>query len=476
MFGVTEVFGVGRVNGYALGAVPRISALSTESSPRERPNGEAPLAPEESTPETTVEPRLTHSSSAQPKTSRLQQTYPSPAHINGPKLYYRIAMVAACPFPANRGTPARIFHMADELARRGHHVDVVAYHLGDEGRPSGFRLHRIGKIKTYKKLSPGPTLQKLLIVDFCLATKLVGLLWRGRYDVIHAHHFEGLLAALPARLICKIPLVFDMHTILETELPFYHGRWAGLLERTGRILDRNLPGRADRVIAISEEIRVRLIEYGIPADIVSVVPNGVEEPFFDAEPPPAAMMGRLTSRRLVFAGNLAPYQGIDLLLKAFANCCWRRPGLRLRILSDSPFATYEALATELGVRDAIELVRANLDDLPTELAAADVLLNPRVTGAGLPQKMLNYMAAGRPIVSFAGTARYLEHERNALVVADHDINGFADAILRLIGDRALAKRLGDAARGVAREQLSWSRTAQGVEDVYARLPSRCKSS
>jgi glycosyltransferase involved in cell wall biosynthesis len=394
---------------------------------------------------TTVELRSTQTGGPQPLASYLRPAQPkAPPDVGDPERRYRIAMVAACPFPADRGTPARIFHMANELARRGHHVDVVTYHLGDRTRPSAFRVRRIVTIKTYRKLSPGPTLQKVLIVDFCLATKLVATLRRARYDIIHA--------------------------------PCYHGRFARVLAWIGRVLDRNLPGRADQVIVVSEEIRGRLIEYGIPADIVSLVPNGVEESFFNAQRPPAAMTGRSAPPRLVFAGNLAPYQGIDLLLRAFAESRWRRPGLRLRILSSSPFAAYEALAMELGVRHAIELVHPSLDDLPAELAAADILLNPRVTGAGLPQKMLNYMAAGRPIVSFAGTARYLDHERNALIVADGDVSSFADAILRLIGDRALATRLGNAARELAREQLSWSRTARGVEDVYARLLPGCPGS
>jgi glycosyltransferase involved in cell wall biosynthesis len=272
------------------------------------------------------------------------------------------------------------------------------------------------------------------------------------------------------------PLVFDAHTMLETELPFYAARSARLLGHVGRLLDRSLPGWADHVVVVSDEIRARFVEHGIPAERLSLVPNGVEDYFFEAPQPPAATGAEPTAPCLVFSGNLAPYQGIDLLLRAFAESRSRRPELRLRILSDGPFAPYEALAAELDVRHAIELKRTRLDDLPTELAAADILLNPRTTGAGLPQKMLNYMATGRPIVSFAGTARYLIHEHNALVVADRDIKGFADAILRLIGDRPLGQRLGQEARRLAHDELSWSRTAAGVESVYARLRPECAPS
>src|SRR5678816_2423168 len=82
---------------------------------------------------------------------------------------YRIAMVAACPFPATRGTPIRIFRIAEQLGRRGHDVDVFTYHLGLSVDGVPFSTHRIANIPSYRKQSPGPTYQKLLVLDPLLA-------------------------------------------------------------------------------------------------------------------------------------------------------------------------------------------------------------------------------------------------------------------------------------------------------------------
>ena len=60
--------------------------------------------------------------------------------------------------------------------------------------------------------------------------------------------------------------------------------------------------------------------------------------------------------RLIFTGNLAEYQGIDLMLKAFAAALPRIPAARLRIASDSSFEPYEALARELGIRQQIDII------------------------------------------------------------------------------------------------------------------------
>jgi glycosyltransferase involved in cell wall biosynthesis len=208
--------------------------------------------------------------------------------------HYRVAMLAACPFPAARGTPIRILRIADELARRGHDVDVITYHLGSDPQDAAFRIHRIANVRTYQKESPGPSYQKLLVLDPLLALKLLRLARRKRYDVVHAHHVEGLLAALPAARLFHVPVIFDAHTLLESELPFYRlGVSRAVLARVGRILDARLTRRADHVIAVSEKIRSAFVgRWGVDPDKVSVIPNGVECELFPS--PPAAGAGRAT--------------------------------------------------------------------------------------------------------------------------------------------------------------------------------------
>jgi glycosyltransferase involved in cell wall biosynthesis len=381
----------------------------------------------------------------------------------------RIAVVAACPFPAPRGTPIRIHRIANELGRRGHDVDVFTYHLGSTTEGGAFRIHRIANIRTYRKHSPGPTYQKLLILDPLLAIKLVAAVRKRRYDVIHAHHAEGLLAALPAHRIFGIPVVFDVHTLLEAELPYYRmGLSERALRRIGAVIDARLPGHADHVIAVSEDIRAALTrKSGIAPGAVSVIPNGVEEAFFAAAIPTQTRVGSGPS--VVYAGNLAEYQGIEFLLRAFAAAHQRRPDVVLQLLTESPFDAYESMARTLGVRESITIAKASLEDLPARLAAADVAVNPRIECSGLPQKLLNYMAAGCPIVTFAGSAKHVTHEKNALIVADRDVDALADAALRLIADKPLARRLGAEARLFARTELGWPRAAEHVEAVYERV-------
>lgn len=384
------------------------------------------------------------------------------------KRHFRIAMVAACPFPYPRGTPIRIFRMTEALSRRGHDVHVITYHLGNEVKEPGFRIHRIPDVKTYRKCSPGPTYQKLMVLDPLLAIKLFKVLKTYEIDVIHAHNYEGLFVSLCVRRWTRHPIVYDAHTLLESELPFYNE--LGLPERIkkgiSQRLDLWLPKRADHIITVTERIKNKLIENaGVMPENTTVVTNGVESEHFDVKPENHETYKK-AEKILVFTGNLAPYQRIDLLLQAFGRVLSERRDVRLLIVSDSPFSSYEPLASALKIREYIDVVKSEFNDIPKHLARADVALNPRTDCDGIPQKLLNYMAARKPIVSFEGSAKNIKHGKTGLVVENGNISAFAKATLQLLNDPILAQRIGANARDYVTSEYTWEKTAEKVESIY----------
>ena len=394
-------------------------------------------------------------------------TFPDPQapHLaSGSNERFRIAMVAACPMPARRGTPLRIERLAEALIARGHDVELITYHVADGPQPLEMPVHRIFRRQVYWRMPVGPSFRKLALYDPALSWKLSRVLAARRFDVIHAHHVEGLLVALPVRLLRRIPLVYDAHTMLSAELPSYA---AGLARSAfgalGGWLDGALPRRADHVVAVTPDIRDRLLQaHGLQPDRVSVVTNGVETASFRVATPPR----RDGLIRLIYTGTLAQYQNIDLLLEAFARVRQVRPDLRLCLSVSSSFEPYEAAARRLGVREAIEVLTDGFSELPLQLAAATIAVLPRVSCPGIPQKLLNYMAAGKAIVASAGSAKVLEHERTGLVVANGDVSGFADAVLRLADDPELGEELGKRAREKVENEFSWENAAERLEPVY----------
>ena len=382
-------------------------------------------------------------------------------------------MVAACPMPARRGTPLRIERLAQALAARGHEVELITYHVAEGRQSLGVPVHRIFRRPVYWRMPVGPSLRKLAFYDPALSWKLSRVLSERRFDVIHAHHVEGLLVALPPRLRHGIPLVYDAHTMLAAELPSYAtGLTRSTFAALGGWLDGALPRRADHVVAVTSDIRDRLVSaHGLEPDRITVVTNGVESGYFRVGPPPR-QDGVV---RLIYTGTLAPYQNVELLLEAFARARQARQDLRLCFAVSSSFEPYEPLARRLGVMAAVEVLPDGFAELPLRLATAAIAVLPRISCPGIPQKLLNYMAAGKAIVASAGSAKVLDHERTGLIVANGDVSGFAAAVLRLAGDPALGEALGSRARETVEREFSWEGAAERLEPVYARLAATAQS-
>jgi glycosyltransferase involved in cell wall biosynthesis len=359
--------------------------------------------------------------------------------------------------------------MAEALAGNGHEVHVIAYHLGRSVSPPPFHIHRVPELKFYRKVSPGPSYLKLLLLDPLLTRVLWRVLRTRNIDLIHAHHYEGLLTALAVCPFTKHPVIYDAHTLLESELPSYKlGLPIRVKKGLGRWLDRGLPRKASHVIAASEQLRNKLVTRGgVEPEDITAVPNGVETGHF--EPGRSRAVRRNKRKTLIFTGNLGPYQGIDLLMHILKAVLHQRDDVQLLIVSDSGFEPYDSLAKQLGIREHISVRRSTFQDLPKFLADADVALNPRIDCDGYPQKLLNYMAASKPVVSFASSAKHLTHRETGWIVPDGDVGGFAEAILSLLANGEMAERLGNNAKQLVQSDFSWEQTAQATEAVYERV-------
>jgi len=392
----------------------------------------------------------------------------------------RILMLAACPFPWPRGTPIRIQRLAEALTQKGHKVDVVTYHLGQSADSLPFQVHRIAKVAYYRRVSAGPSLTKLFLLNPMLLRLSLKVAKNADYNIIHAHHIEGVMTALAARTFfgLKLPIVYDAHTLVGSELQDYALLiGSGFKRLLGNFMDHYLARRADSIIAVTDSIKTAFVANATQsAERIYVISNGIEDDFIRRADQArhklaqTAIEEEVRKKRdapvFIFAGNAAAYQGIELMLKAFTLVLQRFPAARLRILSNESFAKYQTLLDKLGIADKVSISNVTLDELPALLVQADVLLNPRSRCAGIPQKLLNYIAAGRPTVSFAGSSKIITDRVDGLVVENDDVHAFADAMLELVENHDLARSLSDAALNQLLVRHHWHSVAKQTEVVY----------
>jgi glycosyltransferase involved in cell wall biosynthesis len=382
---------------------------------------------------------------------------------------FRVAMVAACPFPTAGGSQVLTRQLAETLAARGHAVHLVTYHLAGAGPPVTMPVHRIPAVPGYTKLGAGPAWGKPFL-DLLLAGRLLQVIRREHIQIIHAHNVEALACGLLVRPWTGTPVVYHAHNVFEQELPAYFP--GPLLHRLARwvggAVDVTLPRRADATIVLTEFAATTLRARGVPAARLRLIPPGVECP---PMPPRDERSERSEpSARVVYAGNLDPYQDMEVLLRCWPRVVAARPDATLTVISASSPKRWQRLEATTHVAGHVRFLSGrHFADVWAILTAADVAVCPRTSRDGFPIKLLNYMAAGRPIVVSAGSAHGLTHGESAYVVPDGDEPALAAGIVTLLNDPALAQRLGDAARELARTRHDWRTIAQQVEAVYEMI-------
>jgi 1,2-diacylglycerol 3-alpha-glucosyltransferase len=398
--------------------------------------------------------------------------------------HYSIAMVAACAFPANHGSPASVREMSDTLSQMGHAVHIVTYPTGQKDIVVRYaKVHRTGPFRPETNAKVGPSPEKFL-EDLALLRLLVRVIRRERIDIIHAHNYEGALIGVMAKWITGRPLLYNAVNLMSDELAGYRFiRPAWLARAIAHGLDWFVPIFPDHITAVSPELRQWFIERGTAERKVDMIPAGIVPEMFDnADPETIRRRHAINGRAIVmYTGVLNTFQRIDYLLRAFAAVSKQLPDALLimvsALVSESHQREHKKLADQLGISNAIMWIAPHsLEDLPSYLALANVTVISRPECPGHPIKLLNYMLASKPIVCFEGAAKGLRHLHDAFIVPNHDCEALGKGIITLLQDHQLAERLGANARATVLANFDWRIICERIERIYDRLLGKSESS
>jgi glycosyltransferase involved in cell wall biosynthesis len=245
------------------------------------------------------------------------------------------------------------------------------------------------------------------------------------------------------------------------------GHWiTPLHRRLGRLL--NLFTTATLVNCQAARQAFLESEGGDPESIC-VLENGVNLERFRDIPPVEALPIR-TAMHVGCVANLRPIKGLDDLIQAAARLKEQFPQTVFTVAGEGELK--EALRGKVdrsGLADRF-FFPGGVTDVPRFLAQLDVAVLCS-HAEGMSNALLEYMAAGRPIVAttVGAAVELIEHGTHGLLVPPGDASRLADAIGRLMSDRPLAARLGEAARARAIRRFGRAAMVQRFENYYARL-------
>jgi glycosyltransferase involved in cell wall biosynthesis len=349
------------------------------------------------------------------------------------------------------GSEAHLLSLLPRLRERGWDVRMLMLH---EDEPGAWDFARALTARGV----PLDAIRVRADVDPIAFGRLVAYLVRHRPAILHTHLVHGETYGLLAGTVAQVPVRFSTkHGFNEfREMPYFG------------LADRAVASLAHVEIAISRGLARYLEEVeGFDGESFEIVHYGIEP---DGEPPSYGG----DAPRLLCVGRLIPIKGHIVLLRAFAEARKALPGLELEIAGRGPLEpALHALARELGVGDAVRFL-GHVTPIQGAIEQATVVVVPSM-GEGFGMVALEAMERARPVIAAAigGLGEIVRDGVTGVLVPPGESEPLAAAIVRVAGDRELARRMGAAGRerALARflQVFCTERTELLYEDALSKL-------
>jgi len=368
-----------------------------------------------------------------------------------------VLMLAPEPFFQPRGTPISIHFRIKALADLGHRTDLITYPLGEDLAFPNFTIFRVPNLLRLRRIKIGPSAAKLPL-DGLMVVKTLSALLRRRYDVIFSHEEAGWFGAFFGRLF-RIPHIYDMHSSLPQQLENFNFSRSRALKGIFDDLERYVLRNSKAVIVICRDLLDYVKDQGF-ADKAVFLENFMDFADFAAAPPsPEEVAGiRATvapggEKIVLYAGNFEPYQGIPLLIEAFAQVRSRA----VLLIVGGVKAEHDAarkMAEKLGAGGRIAFVeKVAPRKVPLYVAASDVLVSPRVSGTNTPLKIYSFLKAGKPFVATRLWTHTQVLDDSVAVLADPNPESFAAGLTDALETEEAQTRAREAKRRADRDYI-----------------------
>ena len=295
-----------------------------------------------------------------------------------------------------------------------------------------------------------------------------------RADVIYERRYSCKIG-LAVKMLRALPLVVEINGLVDEEARIQRRERPPRPPRLRRWWYRRMFGSADGIIAVTDSIKAALVDaHGVPTSRIDVVSNGANTELFRPLDRSACRtaLGLKEQPLVCFVGELTPWQGVDVLIRAASILRGQVPPVLVLIVGNGMERDeLENLATKLGAPVRF-IGPVGYEDVPLYLGASDVAVVPKLplTSGYSPLKVYESLACGRTVVaSRTSGLEFVEARDVGLLVPPGDASALAEAIAQLLADPRRCEDMGARAREVALREYSWRRTAERVLSAVRRF-------
>ena len=384
----------------------------------------------------------------------------------------KIAMCVPFFFPHFGGTEKYVKDLSVELVSRGHQVTIITNNVPKEaGAPSTEIMDGINIIR----------LDAMNFVYLPVSFKFNLKMLKG-FDLVHSHcPAFGFTRAIRNRL--KVPHIVTYHcdtTMSEKFFGVKMPKWViNGVERMTNAYARMILPKVDRIITTTES-------YASTSPVLknfphTAIPIGYHYEMFDASRQKQGITESSRDRKKVlFLGRFAANKGVDYLVKAIPLVLKEVPDAKFVLCGEGEEKPHiEAFIDKVGVRSHIEFRgKVNIDEMVNLYSTCGMYVFPsinRLEAFGIVQ--LEAMSCYTPVIAsnIPGVNNVMDVNQNGLLVEPRDVEGLAAAIVKLLKDPELARRMGEHGRKLVETKYNWKTIGDRIETLYKEALAKKKA-
>ena len=295
--------------------------------------------------------------------------------------------------------------------------------------------------------------------------RLAMFLRRGRFQIVHTHDLYANLLGIPAARIAGVPVTISSQRDLSHLDVYQTGR---------RVWIRRVQNLSMAVLTNSKAVRESVLaENHFAPEKIRIIYNGVDTDKFQQGSRDRNWLAPDAAKEkwITLVGNMhSDVKGHPLLIAAAPEVIREFPQTRFVLVGDGARRNdFEQEVAQLGLQSHF-LFLGRRDDVNRILACSDIAVLPS-KAEGLPNAVLEYLAAGLPMIAtrVGGNSEIVEDGKNGLLVPPEDSGALANALLRLLRAPELAARLACRGRELVVAEFSFRRLIEKTDQLYSEL-------
>lgn len=391
----------------------------------------------------------------------------------------RILMLLDTEFPPD----IRVENEAQSLLDAGHEVHILSYNFGSRSTKEtykGIQIHRFNIAKQLAKKSLG-LLNQFPLYRWIWQREVQKMLHTQPFDAVHIHDLPLCCLIDGIKLNYKVRVTADMHEnypYLVSEQPYMNSLFGRVVlsKKIWFTKEKVWLEKADNIICVAEEMKVRLEAVLHKSDNIKIVPNTLNfKTFVATQKPLPELKERFKNRFVVsFIGGIDAVRGIDYLLDAAHEIGDKIPELLVLLVGEgNTLASLREKAIQLNLNEKVvfEGFKPSMN-MQAYIESSDICVIPHVrseqTDNSSPNKLFQYMYFSKPVISSncKSLEKLILQENCGLIFRDRDSHHLAEQIIELYKNNDLRKQLGENGHKSVMNKYNWEATSSALRELY----------